>query len=170
MTLQPPQQLKPPQPLGPDHDLTKFACGRPSLDDWLRSRALKNQISGASRSYVVCDNGEVVAYYCLATGAVESRQAPGKIRRNMPDPIPVMVLGRLAVDTRLQGQGVGKALLKDAILRTLQAAEIAGIRCLLVHALDDAAARFYRRNGFLDSPIDPLTLMLPLETARKALG
>ena len=170
MTLHPPQQLKPPQPLGPDHDLTKFACGRPSLDDWLRSRELKNQISGASRSYVVFDNGEVVAYYCLATGAVESRQAPGKIRRNMPDPIPVMVLGRLAVDTRLQGQGVGKALLKDAILRTLQAAEIAGIRCLLVHALDDAAARFYRRNGFLDSPIDPLTLMLPLETARKALG
>ncbi len=162
--------LRPPQPLGPDHDLTNFACGRPSLDDWLKNKALKNQISGASRSYVVCEGGEVVAYYCLATGAVDSRQAPGRVRRNMPNPIPAMVLGRLAVDTSLQGRGVGRALLKDAILRTLQAAEIAGIRCLLVHALDEQAAGFYRRNGFLDSPIDPLVLMLPLQTARKALG
>ncbi len=170
MTLRPPEPPKPPPPLGPDHDLTNFACGRPSLDDWLRSRALKNQISGASRTYIVCEKGAVVAYYCLATGAVDSRQAPGKVRRNMPDPIPAMVLGRLAVDTSLQGQGVGRALLKDAILRTLQAAEIAGIRCLLVHALDEPAAEFYRRNGFLDSPVDPLTLMLPLATARKAVG
>ena len=166
--------FQPPQPLSSDHDLTNFACGRPSLDDWLRSRALKNQVSGASRSYVVTDvvSGAraVVAYYCLATGAVDSRQAPGKVRRNMPDPIPVMVLGRLAVDTRLQGQGIGRALLKDAILRTLNAAEIAGIRCLLVHALDEQAAEFYRRNGFLDSPIDPLVLMLPLATARRAIG
>ncbi len=162
--------LQRPEPLSPEHDLTTFACGRPSLDDWLRSRALKNQISGAFRTYIVCEKGEVVAYYCLATGAVDSRQAPGKVRRNMPDPIPAMVLGRLAVDTSLQGRGVGRALLKDAILRTLNAAEIAGIRCLLVHALDEQAAGFYRRNGFLDSPIDPLVLMLPLETARKALG
>lgn len=162
--------LRPPEPLSADHDLQGFACGRPSLDDWLKERALKNQASGASRTYVVCEGNAVVAYYCLATGAVAARQAPGKVRRNMPDPIPAMVLGRLAVDTRMQGRCLGRALLKDAILRTLKAAEIAGIRCLLVHALDEPAADFYRRNGFLDSPIiDPLVLMLPLDTARRAL-
>ena len=162
--------LQPPEPLRPDHDLAGFACGRPSLDDWLRQRALKNQISGALRTYVVCEEDAVVAYYSLATGAVDSRRTPGKVRRNRPDPIPAMVLGRLAVDTSRQGQGLGRALLKDAILRTLKAAEFAGIRCLLVRALDEQAVGFYRRNGFLDSPIDPLVLMLPLATARRALG
>jgi GNAT superfamily N-acetyltransferase len=111
----------------------------------------------------------VVAYYSLATGSVEHKQAPGKVRRNMPDPIPVMIIGRLAVDKSLQGRGVGRGLLKDAVLRTLKAAQIAGIRAILVHALDEEAATFYRKNGFMDSPIDPLILMLPLEQVRKAM-
>lgn len=161
--------LQPPQPIQPDHDLSNFNCGRPNLDDWLRKRAIKNEAAGASRTYVVCENGEVRAYYCLATGSVEAEQAPGRVRRNMPDPIPVMVIGRLAVDARMQGSGIGRGLLKDAVLRTLKVAEIAGIRAILVHALDEEAADFYRRYDFLDSPIDPLVLMLPLDTARRAL-
>jgi GNAT superfamily N-acetyltransferase len=140
------------------------------LDDWLRSRAARNERDGASRTYVVCADKRVKAYYYLATGSVAGKQAPGRVRRNMPDPIPVMILGRLAVDTTLQGQGIGRGLLRDAILRTLKAAQIAGIRALMVHALDEDAARFYLSNGFLPSPFDPLVLMLPLETARKALG
>ena len=161
--------LSPPQPIGTDHDLSPFDSGRPVLDDWLRQRAARNESAGASRTYVVCDGAPVVGYYSLATGAVELGGAPGRIRRNMPDPIPVMLMGRLAVDRTHQGTGLGRALLKDAILRTLRAADIAGIRALLVHALDETAAAFYRHNGFLASPIDPLVLMLPLDTARKAI-
>jgi GNAT superfamily N-acetyltransferase len=158
-----------PQPLNAGHDLARFDSGRPVLDDWLRQRAVKNENSGASRTYVVCDAERVVGFYCLASGAVENRQAPGRVRRNMPDPIPVMLMGRLAIDRSRQGEGLGRALLKDAILRTLKAADIAGIRTLLVHALDRQAAEFYLHNGFLVSPIDPLVLMLPLDTARKAI-
>ena len=158
-----------PEPIGPDHDPTRFDSGQPTLDAWLASRALKNERGGGSRTYVVCEEGRVVAYYCLATGSVVHGAAPGNIRRNMPDPIPVMLMGRLAVDRSHQGQGIARALVRDAILRTLNAAEIAGIRALLVHALDDTAAAFYRHLGFVDSPVDPLVLMLPLASARRAL-
>lgn len=161
--------LSPPQPIQADQDVSQFDSGRPTLDDWLRQRATKNERSGASRTYVVCESVRVVGYYCLSTGSVENKQAPGKVRRNMPDPIPVMLMGRLAVDRSQQGKGLGRALLKDAILRTLKAADIAGMRALLVHALDEKAAGFYRHNGFLASPFDPLVLMLPLDTARRAL-
>lgn len=161
--------LTPPQPINADHDLSLFNCGRSVLDEWLRQRAIKNENSGASHTYVVCEGTCVVGYYCLSNGSVESRQAPGRVGRNMPDPIPVMLMGRLAIDHSQQGQGIGRALLKDAILRTLKAAEIAGIRALLVHALDEQAASFYLHIGFMVSPIDPLVLMLPLDTARKAI-
>lgn len=161
--------LTPPQPIRADHELSRFDSGRPVLDDWLRSRALRNEGSGASRTYVVCEEARVVGYYCLSNGSVEAKQAPGKVRRNMPEPIPVMLLGRLAVDASRQGKGLGRALLRDAILRTLKAAEIAGMRALLVHALDEGAAAFYRHNAFLASPFDPLVLMLPLDAARRAL-
>ncbi len=161
--------VQPPRPLRADHDLSGFECGAPALDEWLRKRAPGNEDSGASRSYVVCEGARVLGYYSLATGSVEHCHAPGRVRHNMPDPIPVMILGRLAVDVSVQGQGIGRGLLRDAILRTLKAAQIAGIRAILVHALDDTAAAFYRKHGFLDSPIDPLTLMLPLDRARKAL-
>ncbi len=159
-----------PHPISDEHNPSLFDSGRPVLDDWLRERAIRNEASGASRTYVVCEGKRVVGYYCLASGAVESKQAPGKVRRNMPDPIPVMLLGRLAVDLSQQGKGLGRGLLKDAILRTLKAADIAGMRALLVHALDDEAAAFYRHNGFVVSPIDTHILMLPLQTARNALA
>ncbi|MGH6895283.1 MAG: GNAT family N-acetyltransferase [Geminicoccaceae bacterium] len=163
------RQLRPPERLTSTHVIDHFDSGTPLLDDWLKRRALRNEAEGASRTYVVCRNTRVVAFYCLANGAVLQAGAPGRVRRNMPDPIPVMVLGRLAVDRRFQGRGLGKALLREAILRTLQAADLAGIRAILVHAKDEQARAFYERCGFLASPLDPLTLMLPLKDARAAL-
>ena len=151
-----------PSPLVAAHDITTFACGQASLDDWLRGRALANQDTGASRTYVIAEGSRVVGYYALASGSVVAAEAPGKIRRNMPDPVPVMVLGRLAIDTAWQGKGLGADLLRDAVLRTIQAAEIGGISALLVHAIDEQAAAFYRRAGFIPSGIRPLTFFLLL--------
>lgn len=151
-----------PTPLTVNHQVDDFECGEATLAHWLKTRALRNERRGASRTYVVCVDQRVVAYYCLATGSVASELAPGYIRRNMPDPIPVMVLGRLAVDSAWQGHGLGKALLRDAILRTLQVAEIVGVKTLLVHALSDQAVFFYDSQGFHPSPTNPRTLFLPL--------
>lgn len=151
-----------PAPLTASHELAEFSCGEPALDDWLQRRALANQATGARRSYVLAEGRRVIGYYALASGSVAASDAPGKIRRNMPDPLPVMVLGRLAIDRAWQGKGLGADLLRDAVLRTLQAAEIAGIRAMLVHALNDRAAAFYVASGFQPSPIRPLTLFLPL--------
>lgn len=159
-----------PEKLVADHDLTDFVSGEPALDDWLRRRALANEESGSSRTYVVCSGKRVVGYYALAVGAVAHAGAPGRVKRNMPDPVPVMVLGRLAVDKNFQGRGIGSGLLRDAVLRTMQAAEIAGIRAILVHALSDAAKRFYQDHGFIASPIDPLTVMITVAEAVKTLG
>ena len=158
-----------PEPLAADHVLDGFDSGQPTLDAWLISHALKNEREGGSRTYVVCDRGVVVAYYCLSTGSVSRKDSPGRVRRNMPDPIPVMLVGRLAVDKTHQGQGMARALMRDAILRTMKAAEIVGVRALLVHALDEEAANFYRHLGFMPSPLDPLVLALPLSAARKTL-
>lgn len=158
-----------PETLGADHDLSPFDSGTPALDDWLRRRALRNQESGASRTYTICADRRVVGYYALAVGAVAHAEATGRTRRNMPDPVPVMVLGRLAIDAGFQGRGLGRALLRDAILRTLQAAEIAGIRAILVHAISEDARRFYERCGFQPSPLDPMTLMITLRDAEQAL-
>jgi GNAT superfamily N-acetyltransferase len=162
-------RLSPPEKLSLGHDLSQFQFGEPALDDWLRKRALHNEESGASRTYVVCVGRRVVAYYALAVGAVAHVDAPGRARRNMPDPVPVMVIGRLAIDQSIQGQGIGPALLRDAILRTLQAAEIAGIRAILVHAISERAKRFYEKWGFVSSPVEPLTLMITVAEARKAI-
>ncbi len=162
-------KLTAPEPIADRHVLAGFESGQPTLDSWLAARALKNERDGASRTYVVCDDGAVSAYYCLAAGSVQHRDVPGRIRRNMPDPIPVMLMGRLAVARSHQGRGIARGLVRDAVLRTLKAAEIAGIRALLVHALDEDAASFYRHLGFLESPVDPLVLALPLAAARKAL-
>ncbi len=156
-------KLLSPQPLSAEHRLEDFACGETSLDDWLRRRALINQTTGASRTFVVTDeSGQVLAYYALAAGAVSHQESPGAIRRNMPDPVPVMVLARLAVDQRLQGQQVGGALLKDALHRAISVAQNIGVRALLVHALNDRARQFYAHYGFVPSPANPMTLMLPL--------
>lgn len=157
------QKLLAPQPLSAEHRCESFACGESSLDDWLRRRALTNQTTGASRTFVVTDeSGQVLAYYALAAGAVSHQESPGAIRRNMPDPVPVMVLARLAVDQRLQGQQVGGALLKDALQRAVSVAQNIGVRALLVHALNERARQFYAHYGFVPSPANPMTLMLPL--------
>jgi len=151
-----------------DHDVSGFECGEPSLDDWLRRRALQNEESGASRTYVVCAGQQVVGYYALAVGAVAHVHAPGRIRRNMPDPIPIMVIGRLAVHKDYQARRIGSALLRDAVLRTLQAADIAGICAILVHAISERARQFYEERGFMASPMDPMTLMITVSEALKA--
>lgn len=163
-------QLSAPEPLAEHHDRSGFSSGEEELDDWLKRRALANQMSGASRTYVVTVDNRVIAYYAIAVGSVMAAEAPGRVRRNMPDPIPVMVLGRLAVDRAWQGNGLGAAMLRDAILRTLQAAEIAGIRAILVHALHERAAAFYRHVGFSPSPVSDTILMLTLKDARAALA
>ena len=162
-------RFQPPEKLSTDHDLSHFQCGEPALDDWLIRRGLQNEESGASRTYVLCVGNRVVGYYALAVGAAAHAEAPGRVRRNIPDPVPVMVIGRLAVDQTMQGQSIGPALLRDAVLRTIQAAEIAGIRAILVHAISDRAKSFYERSGFIPSPIDPMTLMITVAEARKAL-
>lgn len=149
--------------LSTDCQLDKFCCGVESLDDWLKKRAYRNQLNGASRTYVVKDDKKVVGYYCLASGALALNSAPSSIRRNMPDPIPVAILGRLAIDESYQGKGLGVALLQDAVLRTAQAANILGIRGLLVHALSEQAKTFYQYHGFVASPTEPMTLILSLK-------
>jgi len=158
-----------PEKLSTAHDLSHFQCGEPELDGWLQRRALQNEESGASRTYVVCAGRQVVGYYALAAGAVVHANAPGRVRRNTPNPVPVMVIGRLAIDLRFQGYGIGSALLRDAVLRTAQAAEIAGIRAILVHAISESAKQFYERSGFIPSPIDPMTLMITVAEAVNAL-
>jgi GNAT superfamily N-acetyltransferase len=161
--------ISPPEKLSAAHNLSDFDSGEPVLDDWLRRRALHNETSGASRTYVVCIGKTVVGYYTLAVGAVAHAEAPGRVRRNMPDPLPVMVIGRLAVDKSLQRRSIGKGLLRDAVLRTVQASEIAGIRAILVHAISEPAKRFYEGCGFIASPIDPLTVVLTVAEAGKIL-
>lgn len=162
--------MQPPQPIKPEHDLRDFDSGNLELDDWLRKRALKNEDSGASRTYVVTVEQKVIAYYCLANGSVVNTSAPSRVRRNMPDPIPVMVIGRLAVDYNWQSQGIGRGLVRDAVLRTLQAATIAGIRAILVHALNEEAKQFYEKCGFISSPVASMTLMVTIKDASSALG
>ena len=158
-------EITPPEPLTTAHNVESFACGVPVLDEWLKRRALKNESSGASRTFVVCSDGQVIGYYALATGSVGHGNAPGKVRRNMPDPVPVIVLGRLAIDERWQHAGLGRSLLRDAILRTLSVSQQAGVKALLVHTLSEDAKQFYLRNGFLESPLDPMTLIISLQDA-----
>jgi GNAT superfamily N-acetyltransferase len=156
-------RLGAPEPLSAAHRLDDFECGEPALDDWLKRRALANQSGGASRTFVVADDDGVVrGYYAMAAGAVAHQLATRKVRRNMPDPVPVMVLGRLAVDRRAQGIHLGAALLQDAVGRAHSVSEHAGVRALLVHALHERAKQFYEHYGFQASPVHPLTLMLRL--------
>lgn len=157
--------IKAPEPLTASHAVDRFACGVPVLDDWLRRRALANQLSGATRTFVVNDPSQrVLGYYALAAGAVARSGATPSVRRNMPDPLPVLVLARLAVDRDAQGLKLGAALLQDAVRRTVAVSGDAGVRALLVHALDDRARQFYEHYGFQPSPIHPMTLMLRLGT------
>lgn len=162
-----------PRPIQEDDAVKDFSCGKPPLDDFLKQRAFKNE-GKASRTYVVCSAtgehaGSVAAYYSLAAGAVAHENAPAWAKRNMPNPIPVFVLGRLAVDSAHQGKGLGKALLKEAIQRTLEASRTIGARALVVHAVDDEAIGYYASWGFRRFPTDGRTLFLPVETLAKSL-
>ena len=156
-------QLSPPEPLTASHQLDDFECGEAVLDDWLKRRALANQSSGASRTFVVTDqDGRIRGYYAMAAGAVSHQLATGGVRRNMPDPVPVMVLARLAVDRRTQGQHLGASLLQDAVNRAVAVSHNTGVRALLVHALHEQAKRFYNHYGFQPSPTHPMMLMMRL--------
>jgi GNAT superfamily N-acetyltransferase len=163
------RSLNAPTPLADHHQLGVFNSGVPTLDEWLRRRARANQVSGASRSFVVCADDIVVGYYALASGAVNAAAAPSRFRRNMPEPIPVAVLGRLAVDQTWHGQGLGRALFRDSALRVMQAAEAIGIRGMLVHAISEEAKAFYVGLGLSESPLEPMTLMVTLADLRATL-
>lgn len=160
-----------PEPLGPQHDLAAFDCGRPTLNHWLRKKALKaQQVGGSARTYVVCAEARrVVGYFSLATGSVCREETPGAVRRNMLDPLPVVLMARLTVDNDCRGQGIGSGLLKDALLRIAGAAKEIGIRAALVHCLDEEARRFYLKYGFRESPTNEMTLMLRVSDILSAI-
>lgn len=155
-------KISQPELINRAHKVEKFESGEVVLDDWLKKRALKNDAHGASRTFVVHQKNEVIAYYALATGGVMTKNVPGRVKRNMPNPIPVMILARLAVNKDSQNLGIGRALLKDAVLRTLKVSHEVGVKALLTHAISDHAKHFYKRFGFIESPLDQMTLMLPL--------
>ena len=160
--------LSAPEPIAEHHDIESFDSGEPDLDNWLRKRALANERERASRTFVVCSGKVVVYYCCLAAGSVSHAEAPGSVRRNMPQPIPVIVLGRLAVDRRWSGKGIGAGLLKDAVLRAVHVSQELGARALLVHAISERAREFYLKFGFTESPINRMTLMLNLSKISSA--
>lgn len=158
-----------PRPLADDHDFSRFECGKADLDAWLHRHARRSE-GRTARTYVVAEGGRVLGYYCLAAGAVARESLPtSRLRANAPEQVPVVILGRLAVDRREQGRGIGAGMLKDACGRAMEASCSIGVRAILVHAIDDEAAAFYRSYGFVDSPVAPGTLVLPIETVIAAL-
>ena len=166
--------ILPPERLTAAHDLSSFANGKhPALDFWLKQRALKSEGLSA-RTYVICRGEEplrVVGYYAISTALEERHALPGaKLRRGMPDKVPLLLLGRLALDASIQGFGFGADLLADAVRRCCTVAEIAGARAIVAHAIDDEAAKFYAHHGFVFSPLDERVMMLPIEAARATLG
>ena len=162
--------LSAPVPLTSEHDVSGFGCGEPALNDWLQHRALKNE-GRFSRTYVVCERDLVVAYFCILAGALERAAAPGKVRRNAPDTIPVSVIGRLAVSRDHAGKGLGADILSDALRRIAVASQSIGIGAVLVHAKDEAAKRFYLKCAeFIEYPEDSRTLFLPIETVVAAFS
>ncbi|MBV1702709.1 MAG: GNAT family N-acetyltransferase [Hyphomicrobiales bacterium] len=166
----PEAHISAPVPLDSHHELLGFDCGHLELNDWLFERALKNE-SRFSRTYVMCQGKRVVAYYCISAGAVGRAAAPGKLRRNAPDTIPVSVIGRLAVDRGNAGKGLGADILADALRRIALASQSIGIGAVLVHAMDDTAKRFYLRCAeFIEYPEDSRTLFLPIETVIAAFN
>ena len=162
--------LKAPVPIAASHVLADFDSGEPALDEWLKRRALRNHASGASRCFVLCSGEAVVGYYCLSAGAISHEASPKSMRRNMPDPLPVLLLGRLAIDRRFQNQGIGRALLRDAMLRAVNVAQDAGVFAVLVHSISEQATRFYLSRGFVASPLQASTLLMTVATLRKVLS
>jgi GNAT superfamily N-acetyltransferase len=162
--------LLPPETLADHHHFGEFCSGESSLDEWLKRGARANQVSGASRTYVVCEGSRVVGYFALASGVVMVENAPGRFKRNMPNPIPVAILARLAVDRQWQGKGIGRAMFRDAARRVAQAADVIGIRGIVVHAISEEAKDFYLALGFDPSPHEPMTLMVRLSDVRASLS
>jgi GNAT superfamily N-acetyltransferase len=162
--------LTPPETLASHHSCADFSCGIASLDDWLKRRAYTNQVSGATRTFVICVDNKVIGYYALASGAISVESALGKFRRNMPNPIPVVILARLAIDNSYQSQGLGRALFRDAALRVIHAADTIGIRGIIVHAISEEAKNFYLALGFNLSPLEPMTLMITVNNLRDCLA
>jgi GNAT superfamily N-acetyltransferase len=158
-----------PQPLTGMHEVSSFDCGETTLNEWIKRRALKNEGQGASRTYVICEGEVVIGYYALAVGGVAHKEAPSAIKRNMPDPIPVMILGRLAVDQNYRNKQLGSSLLRDALLRTLQVSQTAGIKAVMVEAISDKAKSFYKKHGFRDSPIEERLLFITIAEVEKCL-
>jgi GNAT superfamily N-acetyltransferase len=162
--------LRPPSPITAGSDLADFDSGELSLNEWLRKRALKNHLSGASRCFVLCSENTVIGYYSLSAGAISHAATPKSMRRNMSDPLPVLLLGRLAVDKRYHNKGFGQALLRDAMIRAVNVSGNAGVFAILIHALNDQAKQFYLSRGFVESPLQPMTLMMTIETVRSILA
>ena len=161
--------LSGPAPLAEHHELDEFNSGEASLDDWLKKRARANHAGGASRVFVTCEGNRVAGYYSLSSSSVVHEIVPGRFRRNMPDPIPTVLLGRLAIDKEWQGQGIGRSLFRDAAIRVSQAAEAIGVRGIVVHAISDEARKFYLAIGFSECPHEPLTLVVTLQDIRAAI-
>jgi GNAT superfamily N-acetyltransferase len=159
-----------PEPISERHDVSRFESGAESLDAWLQRKARLNEAKGGARTYVVCDGDRVIGFYSLAASSVERRRVSSRAGRSMPEPIPVILLGQLAVDTGYRGRGLGADLLVDAAKRALAAADLIGARALVVQALDDEARRFYERFGFRSfSDREPLMLILRISELRGAL-
>jgi len=163
-------QLSPPELLTGEHVLDSFECGEPSLDDWLKRRAIGNQASDASRCFVICEERTVIGYYCLSAGGIGRGTAPKTLQRNMPEQLPVLLLGRLAIDRRHHNCGLGSALLRDAMLRAVHIADDTGVFALMVHSLSESAKQFYLSRGFVQSPLQPMTLLMTLATVRTILA
>lgn len=158
--------ITPPERITAEHNITAFDSGEETLDEWLRKRATKSGSSGGSRCFVICEGKTVIGYYTLCNGGVAHETAPKAMRRNMPDPLPAMLLGRLAVDRRYHNQGLGSGLLRDAMLRTLRLSQETGISLMFLHALHDRAKQFYISRGFVQSPLQPMTLMMTMATVQ----
>jgi GNAT superfamily N-acetyltransferase len=158
--------------LAAHHQVAKFDCGKNSLDLFLRRHALKNQLAEISQTYIVHREHLVVGYFTLVFGSIKLEEAPASIVENLPAtyPIPTMILARWAVDKKEQGNGIGKALLKEAMLKTVAAADIAGLRAILVDAIDDKMAAYYRELGFIECPVGPRKLMMPIQHVRASLA
>jgi GNAT superfamily N-acetyltransferase len=158
----------PPSAITSTHDLDQFRSGNEALDDWLRFRALKSE-GRSARTYVVAFGRQVLGYYCISTGAEKRVNVPSKLSRNMPEPVPLITLGRLAVDVSYQGKGMGAGMLRDALQRVLQMSQIAGSRAVIVHAIDQNAMSFYLKYGFIEFPTGTQTMFLPVETIARAI-
>lgn len=152
-----------------EHQLDQFDCGEDSLNNWLKKSALKNNVSGASRCFVICDKKTVIGYYSLSAGAINRQDVPKSMQRNIPESLPVVLLGRLGIDKKHQNKGLGKALLRDAMIRVASTSTNIGIFAILLHALSEQAKKFYLSCGFVQSPLQPMTLMMTLKTIREIL-